>query len=70
MKIHKVDENDDDISMLMPLPPLPQPNNNLYSWAYHKYERIGKKLGQEGEILKCLCRAKGRKVLELYGVEE
>ena len=58
-----------DISMLLPVPARPFKNiNPLYSWAYHKYEVLGRKFdGLEGELLKAHCRAKANQVTKLYG---
>ena len=60
--------NPSDISMLLPV--LWKPwynNNNLYSWAYHNFKTMAQYLDLEEEEVKCLCRAKGNRVVELYG---
>ena len=49
--------DDEDISMLLPIPHK-DASHKLYSWAYYRYETIGRRQGLEGEALKHLCRTK------------
>ena len=65
--------DEDDVTMILPVPARhlfshKKTNKKLYSWAYHCYETVGRKLyGHEGEFLKRLCRAKGNKIVSMYG---
>ena len=61
-----------DGSDVSELPPVPADReftwNGLYSWAYHKYEVLGRKLhGYQGEVLKAHCRAKAQRIMQLHG---
>ena len=58
-----------DVSMLLPVPTHREfDRNGLYSWAYHRYESIGRRQhGLHGEVLKALCRAKAGQILNMYG---
>ena len=59
-------DGDDDIDILGCLPDRPFTHKKLYSWAYHKWEVLGKKLGTKGEALKKQCREKAKKAVVVY----
>ena len=56
-----------DLSMLGPAP-YKETNNQLYSWAYHRFESIAERWHiDDVEVVKVLARAKGRRALALHG---
>ena len=60
--------DDHDVSMLLPVPEREFTNKTLYSWAYHKFSAMGKKIGMDDVTLKHLCRCKARKIVADFGV--